>query len=87
MSEAHDKAPEKIYLQLLPGRNGDHVGDYEWMSPLLAPDPIEYVKVASVRATVERVARTHDELAAKYPNGPDRVKALTLRRFAEVFLQ
>lgn len=41
---------------------------------------------AAARVLIEKEAKAHDELAEKIPSGPDRMKAATLRRFAEVFL-
>lgn len=86
MNTSDEKAPKKVYLNVLPGAAGDRLEDYVLINPLIAPDPVEYTKVSELRATIERVAKAHDELATKYPNSPDRVKAETLRRFAEVFL-
>jgi hypothetical protein len=42
--------------------------------------------IAEVKEELEKVAKSHDELATKYPKGPDATKALALRRFADVFL-
>lgn len=45
--------------------------------------------VAEIKAAIEKVAKGHDELAAKWPwasDSPDRHKASSLRRFAEAFL-
>lgn len=47
------------------------------------------VSLAMVRALVEKAAKSWDEEAEKYPTNPSlgaRLKAETLRRFAEVFL-
>ena len=40
----------------------------------------------TVRYLLMKAAAGHEELARRYPNGLDRVKAETLRRFAENFL-
>ena len=79
-------APNKIYTCLMPGKSGESATDWDLCNPLLAPDPTEYVRADYVRESMEKIARAHDDLAKKYPSGPDKVKAETLRRFAEVFL-
>lgn len=42
--------------------------------------------MAEARALAEKAAKGHDELAARYPGGPDKIKADAIRRFADVFL-
>ena len=42
--------------------------------------------IEHIQTLVEKAASGHDELAARYPSGPDREKARTLRRFSDVFL-
>lgn len=42
--------------------------------------------ITEVKVLVEKVAKSHDELAARHPSGPDRMKAQTLRQFADLFL-
>lgn len=43
--------------------------------------------MAEARALAEKAAKGHDELAAQYPNSPDKIKAQAIRRFADVFLR
>ena len=77
----HEKTPDRIYINYLPDGS-----DYVLVNPLIAPDPVEYIKVSEVRAMLERAAASHETLAKTYPSGQDAVKAKALRRFAEVFL-
>lgn len=76
-------APNKVYTCLMPGKTGESPTDWDLVNPLLAPDP---VKADYVRESMEKIARAHDELAKEHPGGPDKAKAESLRRFAEVFL-
>jgi hypothetical protein len=39
-----------------------------------------------IQSLIEKVAKTHDDMAQRHPSGPDRIKAEGLRRFAEVWL-
>ena len=58
----HERAPDRVYLSLLPDAAGDKLGDYVLINPLVAPDPIEYVKMESIESTVRGIIDTCNEV-------------------------